>query len=255
MLYDMSNEDYRNVRKKDQLWHGIGKELLIPGDQLKKRWKNLRDTYSKFLKTLKATTGQSAKKNYSNWQWAKQMEFFKPFLAFARTDTNLEPMHVDLHLDEAENDLNCSEVSAEPISGIKDEDRGNANFALESSESPITEQTATPQAQKSKKRKFSEETSVDKVVQYLENNRRHTDMDATELLFMSYAKTLKTFSSRRQAITKIKIAHIFMEQEIEQAEEEALLESHSTVSAQASTAIRFQSPANTSSGSQSPLII
>jgi hypothetical protein len=30
-LYDMSNEDYRNVRKKDQLWDEIGKELHVPG--------------------------------------------------------------------------------------------------------------------------------------------------------------------------------------------------------------------------------
>jgi hypothetical protein len=31
MLYDMSNEDYRNVRKKDQLRDEIGKELHVPG--------------------------------------------------------------------------------------------------------------------------------------------------------------------------------------------------------------------------------
>jgi hypothetical protein len=31
MLYDMSSEDYRNVRKKDQLWDEIGKELHVPG--------------------------------------------------------------------------------------------------------------------------------------------------------------------------------------------------------------------------------
>jgi hypothetical protein len=30
MLYDMSNEDYRNVRKNDQFWDEIGKELHVP---------------------------------------------------------------------------------------------------------------------------------------------------------------------------------------------------------------------------------
>jgi hypothetical protein len=31
MLYDIRNEDYRNVRKKDQLWDEIGKELHVHG--------------------------------------------------------------------------------------------------------------------------------------------------------------------------------------------------------------------------------
>lgn len=221
---------------------------------MKKKWKNLRDTYSKFLKSVKSTTGQSAKKNYSNWQWAKHMESFKPFLAYAKTDTNLEPLQVR-QLDEAENDLDYNEeLSAEPHSGIENEDTGNTTFEFESSRSPTTEKTATPQVQWSKKRKLCDQTSnVDKVVQYLENKRRPTDMDGTELLFLSYAKTLKTFTPRRQATTKMKLAQIFMEQEIEQGEE-AAQEYQSTVSP-SSTATRFLSPVNTSSDSHSPIIM
>jgi hypothetical protein len=77
-------------------------------------------------------------------------------------------------------------------------------------------------------------------------------MDATELLFLGYAKTLKTFTSRRQSITKMVIAQIFMEQEIEQEEAQ---EHQSAVSAPSSTTIRFLSPVDTSSDSHNPIII
>jgi hypothetical protein len=59
-------------------------------------------------------------------------------------------------------------------------------------------------------------------------------MVATELLFLGYAKALKTFTPRRQSITKIKIAQIFMEQEIEQQQQEEAQELQSAVSAPSS---------------------
>jgi subtilase family serine protease len=79
-------------------------------------------------------------------------------------------------------------------------------------------------------------------------------MDGTELLFLSYVKTLKTFTPRRQTATKMKLSQIFMEQEIEQGEEEAAQEYQSTVSP-LSTATRFLSPVNTSSDSHIPIIM
>jgi hypothetical protein len=66
------------------------------------------------------------------------MESFKPFLAYAKTDTNLEPLHVR-QLDETENDLDYNEeLSTEPHSVIEDEDTGNTTFGFESSLSPKT---------------------------------------------------------------------------------------------------------------------
>jgi hypothetical protein len=41
------------------------------------------------LKSKKTHTGQTAQK-YHHWQWAKHMEFLKPHLAFAHTNSNLE---------------------------------------------------------------------------------------------------------------------------------------------------------------------
>jgi hypothetical protein len=127
------------------------------------------------------------------------MESLKPFLAYAKTDMNLEPLHVR-QLDETENDLDYNkELSTEHHSVIEDEDTGNTTFGFESSLSPTTEQPSTPQVQSSKKRKSIDKTSnINKVVHYLENKCRLTDMDSTELLFLGYAKIVKTFTPRRQ---------------------------------------------------------
>lgn len=44
-------------------------------------------------------------------------------------------------------------------------------------------------------------------------------LDAVEMLMLSHAKTLKTFSKRRQAIAKKRIAEIIVDLEIEQIDE------------------------------------
>ncbi|CAG9765577.1 unnamed protein product [Ceutorhynchus assimilis] len=61
------------------------------GDELKKKWKNLRDSYSKFLRTEKTKTGQETKilDRYKTWPWARQMEFLKVFLQYAKTNSNI----------------------------------------------------------------------------------------------------------------------------------------------------------------------
>ena len=60
------------------------------GEVLKAKWKNLRDSYQKYLRANSTTTGQAVNVSkgkhldpYKNWSWAKQLEFLKPHLSFA----------------------------------------------------------------------------------------------------------------------------------------------------------------------------
>lgn len=53
------------------------------GEDLKCKWKNLRDSYQKYLRANMTTTRQSAvalkKKHlevYKNWTWENNLEFF-----------------------------------------------------------------------------------------------------------------------------------------------------------------------------------
>jgi hypothetical protein len=64
--------------------------ILIIGDALKSKWKNLRDSFQKHLRANKTETGQalgaSQSKHldvYKKWNWAKYLEFLRPHLSFA----------------------------------------------------------------------------------------------------------------------------------------------------------------------------
>jgi len=62
------------------------------------------------------------------------------------------------------------------------------------------------------------ESNVDKVLEHL-NKKQKTPLDAVEMLMLSHAKTIKTFSPRRQAIAKKNITEIITNLELEQIEE------------------------------------
>lgn len=183
----------------------------MTGDDLKKRWKNLRDSYSKYLRTEKTRTGQEMKclDKYKTWPWAKQMEFLRSSLQFSKTETNLP--HLPLDQEEMESDHNSE------------------NRQDDENEQGVHQQQNTPSIPRntpvlSRKRRTQEatpfSTATQQVLTYLKNREASTPThDKTDLLFMSYAKTVKTFSERRQTMVKYKIAKIMMEEELAQQEE------------------------------------
>lgn len=71
-------------------WQGIYKQnIYVLGTDVKKKWKNLRDSYAKYIRLNKTKTGQAAT-NRKQWLWFEQMTFFRPFLAFANTSSNVD---------------------------------------------------------------------------------------------------------------------------------------------------------------------
>lgn len=72
-------------------------------------------------------------------------------------------------------------------------------------------------------------SNIDKVLEHFQNKNKtsHNAMDGIELLMMGHAKTIKTFSARRQAIAKNKIAKLIGELELEQIDEDTTTSSSS----------------------------
>ncbi|GLV33330.1 hypothetical protein CBL_08600 [Carabus blaptoides fortunei] len=101
---------------------------------------------------------------------------------------------------------------------------------------PSTQPTKETHSSKQnlKRRKILEPKScpsVDRVVHYLENKRKCDGKTANDLIFSGYAKTVNSFSLKRQAITRIKIAQIIAEQELKHIEEmESMTKSSSSAS-------------------------
>jgi hypothetical protein len=205
-------------------------------------------------------TGQERKilDRYKTWPWAKQMEIFKPFLQFASTNTNVAnvpggyetiPLQSEgeevLRSDNAgadtvsqnEDDLfhggplspNASIITNAPVTSTQTVVTQTTNTSdTATTKTPVTPRTNTSQRNSTtRKRRLEEQTqtptSIDKVIAYFDKkpcNNTQAGYDDVDLIFLSYAKTLKKFSPRRQTMTKFKIAQLLMEEELNQQAED-----------------------------------
>ena len=185
-------------------------------ETVKKKWKNLRDSYAKYIRSLKTTTGQSAKR-YKHWQWAPHMEVFKPFLQFSKTVSNVRCDVVEINeinnIDDVENSQLCPPDAYETV-------QDSGDFAEIPTSIPQTRKRSTATLNSTYNIQNTTPSALDKVIGHLENKRGRYDYDATDLLMLSYSKTIKSFSLERQAQTKFEIAQILMQQEINHIREQ-----------------------------------
>ncbi|XP_055856255.1 uncharacterized protein LOC129919412 [Episyrphus balteatus] len=231
ILYDMYNSEYKNLKQKDQIWDEIGEALQESGEELKKKWKNLRDCYARYLRSWDMKASRTAPYNtryYKFWPWAKQMDIFKPYLRFAKGQTETD-------LNESNGDPTTTSSNAESLQQIKQEDDDNdTQYEIEQ---PIPTSSRkrknnsppsappTPPASSWRKRKSETENSVDKVLKFLKQKRKKSEtnplsLNATEHMFLSFAKTIDTFSPRRQASIKMRITNMVLEEELLEKEEQ-----------------------------------
>jgi hypothetical protein len=186
------------------------------------------------------------------------MEIFKPFLQFASTNTNVAnvpggyetiPLQSEgeevLRSDNAgadtvsqnEDDLfhggplspNASIITNAPVTSTQTVVTQTTNTSdTARTKTPVTPRTNTSQRNSTtRKRRLEEQTqtptSIDKVIAYFDKkpcNNTQAAYDDVDLIFLSYAKTLKKFSPRRQTMTKFKIAQLLMEEELNQQAED-----------------------------------
>ncbi|VEN47629.1 unnamed protein product [Callosobruchus maculatus] len=234
ILYDISDPDHKSIRKKDKVWDEIGFELQEKGEDIKKKWRNLRDTYAKYLRGLRTKTGQVAKKNYTKWQWSQQMDFFRPYLSFCQTTSNIRNTYEE---EEIAPKLEITEMMQKAVTSDVEDDEldepsspsATLNYQSDSqsvasipSHTLSTRKSRTSRhryQRKQQKEKNENLSSVAAMVNYFENKRARYDKAPTDLIFSGYAQIVKSFSPKRQAITKMKIAQIIAEQELEHIEE------------------------------------
>lgn len=186
-------------------------DLFFAGDDLKKRWKNLRDCFSKYLRSEKTRTGQAAKgvSRYKTWPWAHYMEMFRPFLQFAQTYTNV-PDAIAETPELTNEETETTETSDSRQSEAKnDEERSS---------------TTGSDRKQAKKRKLIEDppsnsSSVEKVIQFLNKKHNEVNNHPIDLAFQAYAASVKKLSPHRQTLIKYKVAKILMEEELQQLAE------------------------------------
>ncbi|XP_075229673.1 uncharacterized protein LOC142329172 [Lycorma delicatula] len=237
ILYDFQHPEFLNTTKKRKTWDNIASKLQLTGNQLKGKWKNIKDGYVKYLRSLNAKKLTPAMKTYRQFPWAKQMEHFQPYLKFRNDEVHSvivkkevenqsvsdnAPEFIDVfengkfpdHASEFSSSFETNGVPDMPLQIEIDE-----CFSLESK--PLTRSSTRNSKRIIKRPNSSNEYVVpsDKNVtdRYARTvNDIANEFDATELLFLAYAKTIKKFSPHRQVLVKFKFAQIMMEEELQQ---------------------------------------
>lgn len=96
---------------------------------------------------------------------------------------------------------------------------------------PINPPTSSTRIRTERQKDHTAVSNIDKVIEHLNKKQKVTtgSLDAVEMLMLSHAKTMKTFSPRRQAIAKQQISNIIGNLGIDQIEEnEKNQDSHPT---------------------------
>ncbi|XP_030387146.1 uncharacterized protein LOC115633804 [Scaptodrosophila lebanonensis] len=86
VVYNNHNPDYKNVEVKMKVWKQISDEIGLSIEASKRKWKNLRDSYTKYLRSFRVGTKTS--KKYQYWAHAEHMEFLKPYQGPGRNSVN-----------------------------------------------------------------------------------------------------------------------------------------------------------------------
>lgn len=82
VLYDTDEDQYKYIDKRDKAWKEVADELGMPVNDVKLRWKRLRDN---FRVSIKRTKGLNLKPGLpfvegKPWKYQREMEFLLPFM-------------------------------------------------------------------------------------------------------------------------------------------------------------------------------
>ncbi|XP_030749421.1 uncharacterized protein LOC115877408 [Sitophilus oryzae] len=91
-LYNLEHRDYKNVLKKHQSWVEIAQMLNISVEECQKRWKALRDRYTK-EKRIASKSGSEAPA--SRWTYYERMSFYAKFSKQRKTYTTTPKLSTD----------------------------------------------------------------------------------------------------------------------------------------------------------------
>lgn len=198
--------------------------------------------------------------------WAEQMGFLKPFLAMAATHTNIHsdapsnsersPVNFDAEIEqeldgmEERNNGGQLELPAEPLAANERADVPNSTAPKSATSFQMPNRTASRKRVRSSD--ASSTSAVDKVLDYLKQTDETPQADL-DYICLGYAKTIRKFSSRRQAETKFLISKLLMEKELEELNDAPPQSQYHSSSPNYSTNYSRTSPSYSNHSQSSPL--
>ncbi|CAG9795238.1 unnamed protein product [Diatraea saccharalis] len=187
------------------------KEIVIAGDAVKEKWKNLRDTYKKHKKSTD-TTSKLAVKKLKNWVWASHMQFLDGYINMKTIEGTPLNSTLEINLETILNTQSNIQASTSMLTtntlsaiGLKDT---NINHNTEVQQQNID---------RNRRKRINKDPS-DKIIDYLRSKTSKKDdtnkLDRTDYLFLNYADTFKRLTPRRQVLLKLELAKLFTDAEL-----------------------------------------
>ncbi|XP_073731218.1 uncharacterized protein [Misgurnus anguillicaudatus] len=116
-LYDKNHREYKNNDKREALWKELAEKMGISADDVKAKWKNLRDTYTRRKREDSECHNEQAAKKRKPWKYMKTLEFLADFIETKSVHNNIEE-HNDSGNEEATSSSGASTRSLENLTHV-----------------------------------------------------------------------------------------------------------------------------------------
>ncbi|XP_017482312.1 PREDICTED: uncharacterized protein LOC108379034 [Rhagoletis zephyria] len=258
VLYDKVAARGKDFEKEEawvSLTERLPSDLKVTVDDTKKRWRTLKDCYSKYLRS--GTTSNKYEARYKSWRWSGHMEYFKTYVLHtyhngdeslflrstkkfrrlrdrARLENNRVKNRTEEHLKGEEfikNDTVQPQIIDKNIKGEIDEDvleevddESYQAVANAVSEYANTSSVGWDQEIDESDTRENLQNSSPKSIASVEHENfidplLGRSFDGIDLTFLGYASSIKKLTPRRQSLIKFAVAKLIMQEELAQQSE------------------------------------
>ena len=255
-LYNKFSKDYKNRRTRENAWETIGQKFGLTAEEAEKKYKNIRTSYTRYLKKVKSVPSGSGRDavpktgEFANLQWLDQhISHRKSASNWSNHDSDEEEasqLQEDVQ-------MNNSSSSTQSHENIDDTEQGSADSPASSESRPRSSSNQSPtnanevaevvnpkkptaSALKTTKRswaaanrqKGSTKEDIDlammqiaqELLQEPSEKTPSVDDDDEEMLFArSFAKRLKKLPERAKAFVRIQLEQIMFQAEFAPAQQ------------------------------------
>ncbi|XP_059387902.1 uncharacterized protein LOC132122055 [Carassius carassius] len=196
-LFDKNHSEYKNTKRKEVLWQGIADKMGVDVEEVKAKWKNLRDTYTrkKRLEQDGNRSGRAAKKK-KQWKYMRVMDFLDP-----------PTEHGSVILDS--------------VPGKIEDDEPDEDSRAEPASTSMGTSMTSPGAIRSDIVKRRRSETLELLERYLaskdvRDKEKDEQQDEIDLFLRSLAPALRRLPASRQSLVKLQIQKILHDAEFGQ---------------------------------------
>ncbi|KAL4096404.1 hypothetical protein QTP88_021366 [Uroleucon formosanum] len=202
ILYDSADSKHKDIILKDEIWKDIGLKIGKSGDECKKRWKNIRDTYNRNKRKLGTGSARTSKKK---WPLAAHISFLDGVECERSSSSNATM--IDESFSHEEDEESIEEAIQEEKTANTNEGFSYAGQRIRSNKDKMAVMLA--------KRTAERKQLLEKIQKQNEDilNAKNSE-DGVDLFFKSLAMTVKKLPPK--GIIEAKLKALTMVSELEE---------------------------------------